>query len=101
MRISLFEALFGEKLSWGNAVQKKQDVEVLVARKRAVNLLAMQQNLEKRLAKAVALQAKYYDLKYLLRTFAVRDFLYLNSKNIDLTRLSKKLNWKYYGLYQI
>ena len=82
-------------------MQKEQDVEVPAARERAVNLLAMQQNLEKRLAKAVALQAKYYNSKHFPRTFAVGDFVYLNSKNIDLTRLSKKLDWKYYGLYQI
>ena len=99
--ISFFEALFGEKLSWGDAVQKERDVEVPAARERAVNLLAMQQNLEKRLAKAVASQAKYYNSKHLPRTFAVGDFVYLNSKNIDLTRPSKKLDWKYYGPYQI
>ena len=49
----------------------------------------------------MASQAKYYDLKHLPRTFAVGDFVYLNSKNIDLTRPSKKLDWKYYSPYQI
>ena len=99
--ISPFEALFGEKLSWDDAVQKEQDMEVPAAQDRAVNLLAIQRNLEKQLAKAVALQAKYYDSKHLPRTFAVGEFVYLNSKNIDSTKPSKKLDWKYYGPYQI
>ena len=52
--ISLFEAFFGKKLSWNDAVQKERDMEVPAAQKRAVNLLVMQRNLEKQLAKAVA-----------------------------------------------
>ena len=73
-------------------MQKKQNVEMPAARERAVNLFAMQQNLEKRLAKTVALQVKYYDLKHSPKTFAVKDFIYLNSKNINLSRPSKKLD---------
>ena len=90
--INFFKVLFGEKLSWSNTIQKKQDLEVFVARERAVNLLVMQCNLEKKLAKAVALQVKYYNLKHLPNTFAVRDFVYLNNKNINPTRSSKKLD---------
>ena len=71
---------------------KKQDVEVPAARERAVNLLAMQQNLVKKLTKAVALQPKYYNSKHFPRIFAVEDFVYLNSKNIDSNRPSKKLD---------
>ena len=87
------------KLGWRGAEETKY--QSACCTERAVNLLAMQQNLEKRLAKAVALQAKYYDLKHFPRTFAVGDFVYLNSKNIDSTRPSKKLDWKYYSPYQI
>lgn len=45
--------------------------------------MAIKQNLEKKLSKTVVLQVIYYDLKHLLRIFVVRNFVYLNSKNIN------------------
>ena len=73
-------------------MQKEQDVKVLVACEHAVNLLVMQQNLKKKFAKAVASQTKYYDLKHFPKIFAVKDFEYLNSKNINSTKPSQKLD---------
>ena len=63
-----------------------------MARKRAFNLAAMQKLLEKRLTKVVAAQAKYYNLKYKPRKYNVKNFVYLNSQNIESTRPSKKLD---------
>lgn len=58
----------------------------------------MQKVLEKQLAKAVILQAKYYNSNHLSQLSYVEDFVYLNSNNIDLTWLTKKLDWKFYSL---
>ena len=57
--------------------------------------------MEKHLAKGVAAQAKSYNSKHLPRQYNVGDYVYLNSKNIDLTRPSKKLDWKFYEPYMI
>ena len=64
-------------------------------------MLAMQILLKKRFGKAVASQAKYYNSKYLPREYNIGDHVYLNSKNINSTRPTKKLDWKYYGPYPI
>ena len=61
----------------------------------------MRKALERRLAKAVALQTKFYNAKHLSRSYNVGEFVYLNSKNIDSTRPTKKLDWKFYGPYKI
>ena len=64
-------------------------------------MAAMHRRLEKRLAKAVAFQAKYYNSKHIAREYNVGDLIYLNSKNIDSTRLTKKLDQKFYGPYTV
>ena len=51
--------------------------------------------------KIVKQQAKYYNVKHKLQSYKIKDMVYLNSKNIKLTRSSKKLDYKYYGSYQI
>ena len=99
--VTPFEAIYGEKLDWGDPSVKKRDSDVPAARERAANMVAMQKLMEKHLAKAVAAQAKSYNSKHLPRQYNVGDYVYLNSKNIDLTRPSKKLDWKFYGPYMI
>ena len=99
--VTPFEAIYGEKLDWGNPLVKKQDSNVPAARKQAANIVAMQKLMEKHLAKAVAAQAKFYNFKHLSQQYNVGDYVYLNSKNIDLTWPSKKLDWKFYGPYMI
>ena len=99
--VSPFEALFGEKLGWSSVVAKERELDVPAARNRAVNMLAMRKIVEKRLEKAVASHAKYYNKKHLDRIYEVSDLVYLNSKNINSTRPTKKLDWKYYGPYRI
>ena len=49
----------------------------------------------------MAAQAKYYNLKHKPRKYNIRDFVYLNSQNIESTCLFKKLDWKFYGLYKV
>ena len=99
--ISLFKALFGEKLSWKNTVHKKKTTDIPAAHKRVLNLVTMQKLLEKRLIKVVALQTKYYNLKHKPHKYNVEDFVYFNSQNIKSTRLSKKLDWKFYKPYKV
>ena len=99
--ISPFEALFGEKLSWEDAVREEKTTDIPAARKRALNLAAMRKLLEKRLTKAVAAQAKHYNSKHKPRKYNVGDLVYLNSRNIESTRPSKKLDWKFYGPYKV
>ena len=64
-------------------------------------MLALHILLEKQLGKAVVSQAKYYNSKYLPREYNGGYHVYLSSKNIDSTRPTKKLDWKYYGPYPI
>ena len=47
------------------------------------------------------MQAKHYNSKHKPRKYNIGDFVYLNSQNIKSTRLSKKLNWKFYGPYKV
>ena len=55
-------------------------------------MAVMCKRLEGRLAKAVAFQAKYYNSKHVAREYNVGDSVYLNSKNIDSTRPTQKLD---------
>ena len=64
-------------------------------------MAAIRKYLERRLAKAVVSQAKYYNSKHVAREYNVGDSVYLNSKNINSTRSTKKLDWKFYGPYKI
>ena len=63
--------------------------------------MAIRRHLEERLAKAVAFQAKYYNSKHVARKYNVGNLIYLNSKNIDSIRPTKKLDWKFYDFYTI
>ena len=59
----------------------------------------MQKLLEKRLTKVVVTQAMHYNSKHKPRKYNVGDFVYFNSQNIESTRPSKKLDWKFYEPY--
>ena len=58
----------------------------------------MQKVLNKWLENVVAAQTKYYNSKHLARQYNIGNLVYLNSKNIDLTHPTKKLDGKFYGL---
>ena len=99
--INPFEALFGEKLSWKNAMHEKKFINISAACKQTLNLIAMQKLLKKCLTKAVILQAKHYNSKYQPCKSNIKDFLYFNSQNIELICLFKKLDWKFDRLYKV
>ena len=73
-------------------MHEEKTTNILAAYKRALNLAAMQKLLEKRLTKAVAIQAKHYNTKHKPYKYNVGNFVYLNNQNIKSTRPSKKLN---------
>ena len=100
-RVIPFKVIYSEKLDWGNFLVKNQDADVQAARKKTANIAAMRKHMEKHLAKAIAVQVKYYNSKHVLKTYYVDDYVYLNSKNINLTQPFKKLDKKFYGPYII
>ena len=74
---------------------------VLSAKTRALNIARVREKFEARLKKAQEAQTKYYNKKHIPCTFEAGDKVYLNSKNIESTCLSKKLDYKYYRLFKI
>ena len=85
IEVILFRAIYGKKLDWGNSLVKKRDLDVPAARKQAANMVAMRKLMKKHLSKGIAAQAKSYNSKHLPQKYNVGDYVYLNSKNIDLT----------------
>ena len=71
------------------------------AKTRALNIVGVREKLEARLKKAQKAQTKYYNKNHTPRKFKAGEKVYLNSKNIESTRSSKKLDYKYYGLFEI
>ena len=61
----------------------------------------MRNKLKAQVKKAVKQQAKYYNAKHKPQSYKVGDIVYLNSKNIKSTWVSKKLDYKYYGSYKM
>ena len=101
MGIALFMAVYGKESIWTNKIKGKRLKDVLSAKTRVLNIAKVREKLEARLKKAQEAQVKYYNKKHTTRMFKARDKVYLNSKNIKLTCLSKKLNYKYYGPFEI
>ena len=50
---------------------------------------------------SVDVQARHYNKKHKPMIYKIGNKVYLNSKNIELTRPAKKLDYKYYELYII
>ena len=94
MGVTSSKAIYSEKLDWSNLLVKKWDFDVLAACEKTANMVAMRKLMEKHLAKVVAVQAKSYNSKHLLQQYNVGDYVYLNSKNIDLTQPSVKTHAK-------
>ena len=101
MGIALFVAIYSEKPIWTKEIRNKRLKNVPFAKTRALNIVEMREKLEARLKKAQEAQAKYYNKKHTSYTFKAGDKVYLNNKNIKLIRSSKKLNYKYYGPFEI
>ena len=71
------------------------------AKTRALNIARVREKVEARLKKAQKAQVKYYNKKHTSCTFKAGDKVDFNSKNIELIRLSKKLDYKYYRPFEI
>ena len=99
--IAPFVAMYDKKPTWTNKIKDKRLKDVLSAKTRVLNIVKVREKLEARLKKAQKAQVKYYNKKYTPCTFKARDKVYLNSKNIKLTCPSKKLDYKYYGSFEI
>ena len=54
-----------------------------------------------RLKKTKVIQAKCYDAKHIFMSFNIENKVLLNFKNIKITKSFKKLNHKYYDLFEI
>ena len=93
--------MFAEPTRWEDVIRNNKDTEVPEARKKAIDLAAMRGKLEAQVKKTVEQQAKYYNAKHKPQSYKIGDMVYLNSKNINLMRPSKKLNYKYYGPYEV
>ena len=101
MGIAPFIAMYGKEPTWTNKIRDEKLKDILSAKTRALNIAGVRKKLEARLKKTQKAQAKYYNQKQTPHMFKAGDKVYLNSKNIQLTRPSKKLNYKYYGPFEI
>ena len=99
--IAPFIAMYGKKLIGTNKIKDERLKDVPSTKTRALNIAKMREKLEARLKKAQKAQTKYYNKKHMPRTFKAGDKIYFNSKNIKSTRSFKKLDYKYYGPFEI
>ena len=93
--------MYGKESIWINEIKNERLKNILSAKTRALNIVGVREKLEARLKKAQKVQAKYYNKKHTPRKFKAGEKVYLNSKNIELTRPFKKLDYKYYGPFKI
>ena len=93
--------MYGKEPTWINKIRDERLKDVPSAKTKALNIAEVRKKLEIRLKKAQEAQAKYYNKKHILHIFKAEDKIYLNSKNIKSMRLSKKLDYKYYGSFKI
>ena len=100
-RIALFIAMYGKEPTWTNKIRDETLKDVLSTKTKALNITRVREKLEARLKKAQEAQAKYYNKKHTPYTFKAGDKVYLNGKNIKSIHPSKKLDYKYYGLFKI
>ena len=67
----------------------------------AVTIKAEREQLAERLREASEYQAKYYNQRHAPQRYRVGDEVLLSSKNIHLSRLSKKLDNRFLGPFRI
>ena len=75
--------------------------EAPAAHQRAAAINAEQQKLVERLRDAVEYQARYYNRSHTPKHYRVDDKVLLSSKNIRLSRSSKKLDYRFLGPFEI
>ena len=86
---------------WKKAHLDQRLKNVFSVKKQALNIAKVREKLEARLKKAQKAQAKYYNKNHTSHTFKAKDRVYFKNKNIELTCSSKKLDYKYYQLFEI
>ena len=96
-----FEAMFGETPKWEDNSLEAKDSEITAARLRAVIMLKQREKLQKLHNEAVNSQAKFYNENHMPKTYKVGEKVLLSTKNIKSSRQSRKLDYKYYGPYEI
>jgi hypothetical protein len=101
--MSLFTTLYrNENVSkWKDQIQKDFEKKMLTTRFRILKITILRNQLYKRLKKAKKNQIKYYDEKHTSRIFNVENKILLNFKNIHTFKSFKKLDHKYYELFEM
>jgi len=75
--------------------------KILLAQKRVKQLYNLRKILAKRLESAITQQAKYYNKRYKLKSFVVKELIMLLIRNLKQKRFSKKILHKYIKLFRI
>lgn len=95
--------MFREETVWYDNVLKPQKSINKVSKVQAqvLNIVGICAWLEQQFKKAIKSHVKFYNKKHRPKLYNVKDKVFFNSKNIKLTRLSKKLDYKFYRLYKV
>jgi hypothetical protein len=103
IKISSFAILYWDDdiSRWENQIQENFEKNVSATRARVEEITKLRNQLYKRLKKTKNNQIKYYDEKHISRIFNVENKILLNFKNIHIFKSSKKLDHKYYELFEI
>ena len=96
-----FWLMFSENPKWKDTIEDGLESEVPASKQRADGVLKMKKLLEETWKKTCLSQRKSYNAKHTPKSYCVGDMVYLNAKNIKSTRPSKKLDYKYYGPYEV
>jgi len=75
--------------------------EISLTQKRIKQLYDLKKVLTKRLKNVVTQQAKYYNEKHKLKSFAIEELIMLSTRNLKQKRSSKKMSHKYVELFKI
>jgi hypothetical protein len=86
---------------WENQIQEDSEKNVSTTQARVEKITKLRNQLYKRLKKTKNNQVKYYDEKHTSRIFNDENKIWLNFKNIHISKSSKKLDHKYYKSFEI
>src|SRR5579862_7939740 len=97
-----FYAMYGyhSEFTW-DVADDIPEGEAPAARRRAAAINAEREKLKERLRQAVEYQAKWYNKSHTPKHYQVGDRVLLSSKNLRLSRPSKKLDFRFLGPFQI
>src|SRR5204863_9253689 len=100
--VSPFYALYGinPELVWDVGGDNPKG-EAPAACERAEQMIAIRELLQEHLRTAAEAQAKYYNKSHMTKTYNVGDMILLLTKNIKLAHPSKKLDYRFAGLFRV